>query len=351
MNILLKKIIIRINQILNDYLYRLILLSLSLKKRSVLKHKKFLNKNKNSFRNFDNVLFVFQFFNNKRNCKKVLKTFLENKAQNILVFADGCIDGTANQLHNIMNGDNHIVIQSNDVHEIKNYRMSLDIATSLECDYVLLMQDDDIYRPSLFIWLKQAILIMQELNASIIGGKSGMSLCDDFNYKKTDNSISKALFKTFKDNKENDYYQLGNFEKAKIINIKKTINASSYAFAACVFRAPQLMNVSIAKELGFFPKELEPYQYDDYFNCFTSWRNNYKVILAPFLERFSSKGIIGGMRLYNNVNTSRRPEFFADKWNFIIDHFGKDMNNGSIQNSVDNENIKLNKLNDNKKVI
>ena len=48
------------------------------------------------------------------------------------------------------------------------------------------------------------------------------------------------------------------------------------------------------------------------------------------------------MRLYNNVNPLNRPKFFKDKWNIIIKYFGEDMNNGTIQKLVDEENKKLN---------
>ena len=48
------------------------------------------------------------------------------------------------------------------------------------------------------------------------------------------------------------------------------------------------------------------------------------------------------MRLYNSVNVFNRPEFFAENWNKIIQLFGNDINNGSIQKLVDSENKKLN---------
>lgn len=337
---IIKKIYIRIKHIFNNFIYKSYIFSLSLKKRKVIRYKKLLKSERYSFHKYENVLFVFQFFNKRKTCKKLLNIFIEKKVKNIVAFADGCIDGTAAELHKTMRGENHLVIQCNDVHEIKNYRMSLDLAKSLDCEYVLLMQDDDIYKTSIFEWIENAIKISKKFKASIVSGKSGMNLCSDFKYKKTDKSISKEEFKTFRDKKGDLYYQLGLSEKGKLINLKKTKDASLFAFAACVFRAPQLVDISIAKKLGFFPKELEPYQYDDYFNCFISWVNGYKVILAPYSE-LNSLGV-GGMRLYNSVNVFNRPEFFAENWNKIIQLFGNDINNGSIQKLVDSENKKLN---------
>ncbi len=340
MNVLIKKIILKVKQIFNNYVYKIRLLFLLFKKNKVNQHKKFLIKNSLSFNQFDNVLFVFQFHNKKNSCKKVLSPFLNNKVKNIVAFADGCIDGTGERLHKLMFGKNHLVINCNDVHEIKNYRLSVDLAKSLNCQYILLMQDDDIYKNSIFTWVKNAINIMQKFNASIVSGKSGMALCSDFNYKSADNSISNAEFKTYKDKQGDSFYQLGDFDKGKLLNTKKTQDASSFLFAACVFRAPQLVDVSVASKLGFFLEELEPYQYDDHFNSFISWKNGYKIILAPYLD-MNSIGI-GGMRLYNNVNPLNRPKFFKDKWNIIIKYFGEDMNKGIIQKLVDEENKKLN---------
>ena len=125
--------------------------------------------------------------------------------------------------------------------------MSHDLAKSLDCEYVLLMQDDDIYKASIFEWIENAIKISKKFKASIVSGKSGINLCSDFKYKKADKSISKEEFKTFRDKKGDLYYQLGLSEKGKLINLKKTKDASLFAFAACVFRAPQLVDISIAK--------------------------------------------------------------------------------------------------------
>ena len=339
MIVLIKKIKLRIKQIFNNYIYKIRHLLLFFKKIKVSRHKNFLIKNSLSFNQFDNVLFVFQFHNKKNSCKKVLSPFLNYKVKNIVAFADGCIDGTGEKLHKLMIGKNHLVINCNDVHEIKNYRLSLELAKGLNCRYILLMQDDDIYKNSIFTWLNNAINIMKKFKASIVSGNSGMALCSDFKYKNADNSISNSEFKTYKDKKGNLFYQLGDFDKGKLLNAKKTKDASSFIFAACVFRAPQLVDVSVASKLGFFLEELEPYQYDDHFNSFISWKNGYKIILAPFLDR-NNLGI-GGMRLYNNVNPLNRPKFFKDKWNIIIKYFGEDMNKGTIQNLVDEENKKL----------
>ena len=97
------------------------------------------------FNKHSDLLFVIQMHNKGMNVKNILKPFIQGKVENIVAFADGCIDNSAFLLHREMKGSNHLVLQVNDLHEIRNYRFSLDIARNLNCKYVFLMQDDDFY--------------------------------------------------------------------------------------------------------------------------------------------------------------------------------------------------------------
>ena len=283
-------------------------------------------------------MFVFQTYNKGLFAKKILNPFLEMKVKNILVFADGCIDSSANEFHKIMKGKNHFVIQSNDLHEIHNYRLSLSFADNLDCKYIVLLQDDDLYNKNLFEWVISSARLIDKFNASIVGGLSGFNLVSNFKYKKANKSISTANFMEFKNSLGKKYYQLGDFEKCEIPQFDESTKKQKFKFVAAVNRSPQLIKVERAKELGFFPKELEPYQYDDHYNCFESWILGYKIILAPLAD---IKPIgIGGMRLFNNVNLKQRPIHFAKNWNFIIEKYGKLINNGFIQSLVNKANNK-----------
>ena len=88
----------------------------------VKKYKKKLAYNSSIFNNYSDVLFVIQMFNKGMNVKNILKPFIQGKVENIVAFADGCIDNSAFLLHREMKGLNHIVLQVNDLHEIRNYR-------------------------------------------------------------------------------------------------------------------------------------------------------------------------------------------------------------------------------------
>ena len=306
------------------------------KKNRVIAHKYYLESNSGKFINFPDVLIAFQVFNKQSNCKKLLTPFLDGKFKNIVAFSDGCVDSSADKLHSLLPGKNHIVIQANDVHEIKNYRMSLDIAKNFGCKFVLLLQDDDLYQKNIEKWIEEACFHIENKNISIVGGCSGMNLAKDFKYISADKDFSSAYFNHSIDKNGQEFYMLGKYEKALIPQIKQIKNLNQYKYVACVNRSPQLISVDVAMDLNFFPESYEPYQYDDYFNCFISWENNYKVILLPYLG-LKPLGI-GGMRLYNNVNKFNRPKHLARNWNFVLERFGKFINSGQLQELVDKSN-------------
>ena len=320
----------------NSYFFIRKILNINTKKR-VLAHKDYIDSSSSKFINYPEVLIVFQVFNKQSNCKKLLNPFLEKKFKNIVAFSDGCIDKSANELHALLPGKNHIVIQANDVHEIKNYKMSLGIAKDLGCKFVLLLQDDDMYQENIAQWIEEACLLIKNKNASIVGGCSGMNLSKDFDYIPADNEFTSSYYNHSFDENGQEFYMLGKYEKGLIPSLKQTNDFSKHIYVACVNRSPQLMSVDIAMNLEFFPEEYQPYQYDDYFNCFISWVNNYKVILLPYLG-LKPLGI-GGMRLFNNVTKFNRPKHFARNWNLVLERFGKLMNSGKLQQLVDKSNL------------
>ena len=59
-----------------------------------------------------------------------------------------------------MKGHNHIIIQVNELDEIRNYSLSLDITNNLNYKYEFLIQCEYIYKESIFKWIKEGIEIM-----------------------------------------------------------------------------------------------------------------------------------------------------------------------------------------------
>ena len=210
------------------------------------------------------------------------------------------------------------MIAANDLHEINNYRLSIQIANEWKCDYVVLMQDDDFYDHRLFKWLDSAITASNLYNGAVVGGNSGCDIDKEFEYKAADQGICSAPFQTKVTRSGTRFYEVGNYERMLLKD--RFYDANSllpHRFNCSVNRAPQLINIAAAIDLSFFPRELEPFQYDDYFNCFTAWINGYTIINMP-LSKFGGCQGIGGMRLYNDVQRNKRPIHFADNWNFIL---------------------------------
>ena len=302
----------------------------------VRKYKRKLAYTSALFNNYSDVLFVIQMFNKGMNVKNILKPFIQKKVKNIVAFADGCIDNSAFLLHREMKGSNHLVLQVNDLHEIRNYRFSLDIARNLNCKYVFLMQDDDFYEESIFDWIEKGKEIMdKDKKISIIGGASGANFIEKYNYTTIKNvdKFNSSEFKTYSNKNSEIIYEMEGFFKFKIPKTMPSRDFSSFEFVGSVNRAPQLIKVDLAKELNFFPKELEPFQYDDYYNCLNSWQNGYKVLLAPFSQKKSDINT-GGMRLYNNINAKNRQSHFSRNYNFVISKFKNFINSGELKKLI-----------------
>ena len=291
------------------------------RKSKVLAHKRLLTEESLRYSAYQNIAFVFQVFNKAKNSDSILSLFLEKGCKNMVVFADGCIDGSANAWHKNLRGKNHIVISSNDLHEIRNYRLSIEIAGHWGCSHVVLLQDDDIYDARLFDWLDSALEASSQYRAAIVGGNGGSDLDCSFPYRRADSGLLSAEFIMNFENASKSFYSLGCYERMLIPSKLTTANCMMpHRFVACVNRAPQLIDIKSARHLSFFPEALEPYQYDDYYNCFESWLNGFPVVLMPFGKAATNVGV-GGMRLYNNVNRKNRPAHFINNWNFVLDRF------------------------------
>jgi len=288
-----------------------------LKKLVVAMHKRKLARASMRFFSYPEVAFVFQTFNKSENMTMVLKPFIKQQVSNIIVFADGCIDRSAKVAHSLLSGRNHYVIQSNDTHEINNYRLSLSIAAEWGCSSVVLLQDDDIYSDNFFPWLDKCLVTMAEDQLiAIIGGNAGACYVGE-NCTRADTALTNANFEFWRDGGSTGF-RLGRYQEMVFSNARAD---SVGVFVDMVNRSPQVIDVSTAQKLDFFPKVLEPYQYDDDYNCLAAWSNGYKVLHMPTDSKTGNFGV-GGMRLYNQVTVQSRPEHFCRNWNFVLDTFG-----------------------------
>jgi len=238
----------------------------------------------------------------------------------VLLFADGCIDKSAEVSHSLLLGPRHYVVSCNDLHEISNYRLAVKYAEFFGCKYLVLLQDDDIYDSNQICkWLEDALELFAVQRCSIIGGNGAAQIDPSFEYKFADSSIQSAEFISGRTEDGLRFHQLGNIERWIEPVLGNRPDDNKFGFAASVNRAPQIIDAKVAKDLDFFPKALEPYQYDDYWNCFSSWMSDYSVVWMPIKGKLSNGS--GGMRLYNNVKLNSRPTFFAQNWNFFLNNY------------------------------
>ena len=114
-----------------------------------------------TFEAYPNLLCVFQTFNKSHLIRLVLNPFIKKGFKNIILFADGCIDNTLVKAASILKGKSHAVIAVNDVHEIRNYRFAMTSEAAKNCEFALLMQDDDLY-PVDFGWLDYGLDMMRQ---------------------------------------------------------------------------------------------------------------------------------------------------------------------------------------------
>lgn len=284
----------------------------------ITKHKKMISGKQ--FLGLPDFCFVFQTFNKGHLVEQLLKPFLSNDIKNIILFADGCADDTIKNVRYLLTGKNHLIVNSNDVHEIRNYRTAVSIASEIfDCKYVVLLQDDDLYEENLGAWIESCRSLMDRYkDLAIIGLNGGVNpvgpcmLADD--------SIQSCLYEAW--NEEGRvFYRLGEFEVGEVSDIKHTRDGTNWDFCSIVNRAPQVIRIDFLKRVDCFPLNMCPYQYDDYFNCLSAWANGWKVIHMPVSGIKRNVGI-GGMRLVNNVTATSRPVHFKDNWNRVVEAFG-----------------------------
>jgi hypothetical protein len=304
----------------------------AIKKRLVVLHKNMLSSEEERFSSYQDVIFVFQTFNKAANIERVLKPFLNLFPKNVILFADGCIDSTLKTAAKMLRGKNHLVINANDTHEIKNYKLGAVIGGEWACKYVVLLQDDDVYSGSVKGWLDLALKRFNEdPSLAIIGLNSGFHLTERPPVV-ADDGMTKALF-TITENGGRTYHRLAHYQELASSCLSPSVTGEFFEYVAIVNRAPQIIRIKDILDLGLFPKAMMPYQYDDYYNCFQCWMNNRKVMHMPISTKTGNVGT-GGMRLYNNVRVNSRPQHFARNFNYVLKHFGEHWASGRIQDAV-----------------
>lgn len=279
------------------------------------------------FEAYPQILCVFQTFNKSHLIRLVLNPFVKKGFKNIILFADGCIDNTLTKAASILRGHNHYVISANDVHEIKNYRFAITSEFGKNCEFALLMQDDDLY-PIDFSWLDYALEIMKKDPKLVVLGFNGA-----INYLQI--RLANETFETDTFEMRNDLVGLPNSWFGQIIH--GPAKNGPFQYCQTVNRAPHLIRIKEFNLLTQFDGAFEPYHDDDVNYCLEIWKKGYRVGFIAGVPIARDVGV-GGMRLSGNVGVSRRPAHLKRNHNILFRRYGDFINSGKLRDLVDQAN-------------
>ena len=280
-----------------------------------------------TFEAYPSVLCVFQTFNKSHLIRLVLNPFIKKGFKHIILFADGCLDNTLTKAVSILKGKGHAVIAVNDVHEIRNYRFAITSDAAKNCEFALLMQDDDLY-PLDFGWLDDALeLMMRDPKLVVLGFNAAI------NYLQI--RPANETFETDVFQMRDDLVGLPNSWFGQII--QGPANNGPFQYCQTVNRAPHLIRLKEFKMLTAFDSDFEPYHDDDVNYCFEIWKKGYRVGYIAGVPIARDIGV-GGMRLGGNVGINHRPSHLKRNHNILFERYGDFINSGTLQDLVNQAN-------------
>lgn len=285
------------------------------------------------FKNYSNILCVFQTFNKSHLIRLVLGPFLNAKFQNIILFADGCIDGTLKKASHLLVGKHHAVIAMNDLHEIHNYRFAITSEWGRRAEFALLMQDDDIY-PDSFEWLDYGLEMMKRDKRLVVLGFNG-----GINIKNI--STASESFATDKFDVDGGSYKFSSNMEGNFVARPGAIgNKLDFNYGQVAIRAPQLIRIAEFLENTSFDHSFEPYQDDDTNACLELWSKGYRVGFVHGLTAYRGIGV-SGMKLSMEANMNIRPDHMRRNHNLLFERYGDFINSGKIHEIVNQANASI----------
>jgi hypothetical protein len=295
---------------------------------------KALEKRERDFECYPNILCVFQTFNKSHLINRILRPFIAAGFKKIMLFADGCIDETVSEAQTLLTGKQHAVIALNDLHEIHNYRFAINSEWGRKSEFLLLMQDDDLY-PDTFDWLDYGLEMMKrDPKLAVIGYRSGV----DFQKMCPASPTFESDQFGWNGNK---IYPPGGTE-ATLIEGADIGGGYGLNFQYCqtIIRAPHLIRIAEFLQNTDFDEDFEPYQDDDSNYCLQLWSKGFRVGLVGGARIARDVGI-GGMRLSNALTINSRPPHTKRNHDFLNERYSGFINSGELSILVENANKAL----------
>lgn len=216
---------------------------------------------------------IVQSFNHRQNIVNISTALKAAKAvEEVVVCEDGSTDGSLTDWHRALPGNQHFIIRSNNLHELRSYNRAMRMSAG---DIVVLLQDDDLL-PYTDKWLQTAMRLFESKpDLGVLGGYIGQLW---------DHETGKG----FEYGEQVSTH--GGVRKGNTQPIQYTDPATGEAFmyAECVWIAPVFVRRSLLRKAGglelAIAKRGEPGMWQDCVFSYEAWVNGFTVGVfdAPF---------------------------------------------------------------------
>jgi glycosyltransferase involved in cell wall biosynthesis len=125
------------------------------------------------FKESPNVSLTLLSYNHRGNIEKIVDRIRLTAAEELIICEDGSVDGSEEVWRRVLTRPNDILINSNDIHEIRSYNRAISLARG---ELVAVLQDDDI-PPENPSWVADAITLFQKFpKLAVLGCWNGAML-------------------------------------------------------------------------------------------------------------------------------------------------------------------------------
>ncbi len=247
---------------------------------------------------------VIQSFNHRDNIEPIVGRLRQTVADELIVCEDGSVDGSEKAWRRLLTRPNDLLVQSNDLHEIRTYNRAISLARG---EFVCVLQDDDI-PPANPGWVADAIVLFRTYpKLAILGCWNGWA----FDFGDFETSIGSPVGPGVH----------GADSDVSFVDQKSTL---PFQFVEAVGIGPMFFRRADFLELGGFDLRLsgpgEPGIWLDYDICLRAWCAGRQVGAFesdPFDRHVGGQGtmMFAGSKLYDNYrrNLKHVERTFAHK--------------------------------------